>query len=258
MQPCKRRRQNPAGPEHDSDERQKLRLALRMANMMLHFGMPRCGAQLVGLLYWLGQVRQDETLDTVEYFAGQQEVTNSFQRAGFRSVAYELKRDAECMNILSDLGYVFALSVAAQVRPGGFALLAPVCSTWVWICRHSVKRSYFNPLGDSGMACVRDANIMVSRCVILVLLLASRGVMVVLEQPSSSLMQYPAREHANKNPERPNRPSNCNRQNQSVRSESFPASSQLSPKPFICSRCFMLSRSYCPRPKGTIRDSRRC
>ena len=165
--------------------------ALLMANMALAFGVPRCAAQLVGMLYLLGQVCSTRPLDAVEYFAGKQAVTNGFRSFGFVSVGYEVLDDPLCMDLLTDVGYIFALSLACQVRAGGFALLAPVCSTWVWICRHSVKRSYFKPLGDSQMRCVREANIMVARCVILVLLLSARGVMVVLEQPVSSLMQCP-------------------------------------------------------------------
>ena len=166
---------------------------VRLCNRALEFGVPLCAVQVMALLHWLGHVNLQTPLDCVEYFAGQQAVTNGFRAAGFRSVAYEVKRDSVCMDILSDAGYAFAVALACQLQPGRFSLLAPVCSTWVWMCRHSAQRGYFQPLGNKSSEVVQSANVMVSRCVLLVMIMCSKGCMVVLEQPASSLMQYPAR-----------------------------------------------------------------
>ena len=72
---------------------------------------------------------------------------------------------------------------------GGFAHFAPVCSTWVWVSRHSTSRSYIHPLGRPGQQIVGEANIMVARVVLLTALLMGRGVWVTIEQPVSSLMR---------------------------------------------------------------------
>ena len=52
------------------------------------------------------------------------------------------------MDILGVVGYTWAIVQCMRLLPGGFCLMAPVCSTLVWISRSSVGRSYFQPLGN--------------------------------------------------------------------------------------------------------------
>ena len=49
--------------------------------------------------------------------------------------------------------------MALRLKRGGFALLATVCSTWVFINRATSGRSIWNPLGRRGVKCVEDANV---------------------------------------------------------------------------------------------------
>ena len=93
------------------------------------------------------------------------------------------------MNMLSPAGFLFSLGVALRIIRGGFAHFAPVCSTWVWVSRHSTSRSYIHPLGRPGQQIVGEANIMAARVVLLTALLIGRGVWVTIEQPVSSLMR---------------------------------------------------------------------
>ena len=71
---------------------------------------------------------------------------------------------------------------------GGHSHFGTVCSTWVWMCRHTTKRSAANVLGDLERTKVVHANVMVSRCALLMVLLWARAVTTMLEQPGSSLM----------------------------------------------------------------------
>ena len=49
------------------------------------------------------------------------------------------------------------------------------------------------PLGDDSVNCVAIGNVMVARCVLIILLAASRGIFWVLEQPRGSLLEmHPA------------------------------------------------------------------
>eukprot|EP00969_Alexandrium_andersonii_P173558 7672810-Alexandrium_andersonii.AAC.1 len=61
------------------------------------------------------------------------------------------------------------------------------------MCRNTTGRREWKPLGDQRRAAARSANIMVSRVVMLVMFLMARGVMVLLEQPTSSVMWLPGR-----------------------------------------------------------------
>ena len=99
------------------------------------------------------------------------------------------QEDGIAMNMLSPAGFLFSLGVALRIIRGGFAHFAPVCSTWVWVSRHSTSRSYIHPLGRPGQQIVGEANIMVARVVLLTALLIGRGVWVTIEQPVSSLMR---------------------------------------------------------------------
>lgn len=45
-------------------------------------------------------------------------------------------------------------------------------------------------MGDASVSCVDTGNKMVARCILLILLAASRGIFWVLEQPRGSLLQH--------------------------------------------------------------------
>lgn len=62
-----------------------------------------------------------------------------------------------------------------------------MCSSWVWMCRHTTGRSELNVMGR-GSATTLNANIMVSRVVLLFRLAVARGAAAIIEQPVSSLM----------------------------------------------------------------------
>lgn len=129
-------------------------------------------------------------LVALEYFAGVGNVARAFAEAGYASYGFELKKNRVAMDILSPTGFAFAIKLAMQTCRGGFAWFAPVCSTWVWVSRYSTNRSAIYPMGNPGQPCVTDANVMISRVVLLVSIFLARGCWVVIEQPSSSLMQY--------------------------------------------------------------------
>ena len=73
--------------------------------------------------------------------------------------------------------------------PGGGKLTAPVCSSWVFMSRGSTARSAGFPLGKECKLC-EEANTMVSRVCILLLLCAARQIWFVLEQPCNSLLEH--------------------------------------------------------------------
>ena len=83
-----------------------------------------------------------------------------------------------------------ALVLVLRTCPGGLLFLAPVCSSWVFMCLGTSRRNRYDSLGNTDLRFVRDANKMVSRCAILILLATALGIYWILEQPLSSLMIF--------------------------------------------------------------------
>ena len=96
----------------------------------------------------------------------------------------------ETKDICSPQGFVICVSMVMSLKGNGLLWLATVCSTWVFICLSVTQRSKIDPLGDTNRACVKTANLMVSRCALIMRLIAAKGGAWVLEQPMSSLMIY--------------------------------------------------------------------
>ena len=106
--------------------------------------------------------------------------------------AYEIKKDPTC-NMVSTHGFMHALILVKRLRPNSLIHMAPVCSSWTWMNRGTNKRSRESPLGDTRLQYIREANVMVARCVMLALLAASLGHLFMVEQPSSLVMDaHPA------------------------------------------------------------------
>ena len=51
-----------------------------------------------------------------------------------------------------------ALTMALRVKRGGFAMLATVCSSWVFMCRSVTERSVWHPLGNQKIKFVELGN----------------------------------------------------------------------------------------------------
>ena len=83
----------------------------------------------------------ERTLHAVEYFAGAREVTKAHHRRGRRVAAFEMKDHPKLCDFTGALGFCYATLLALRLAPGGIALAAPVCSTWVWINRSTSGRS---------------------------------------------------------------------------------------------------------------------
>ena len=120
-----------------------------------------------------------KSLDFVEFFSGDAEVSKAFRRRGKAGVSFDIRHTHE-MDMVTSLGFSHGMQLGLLIRPGGFCLLAPVCSTWVPMSRGSTGRTMSRPLGNPGQACATTANIMVARCVLIVLTLSARGVWWVL------------------------------------------------------------------------------
>lgn len=105
-------------------------------------------------------------------------------------VCLSIERDDDPLfqDLLEIDGFILFLRFCLRLRASGISVLAPVCSSWVWLCRTQTERSIFNPLGNTLRSDVQQANKMVSRVALLLYLLIIKGCIFILEQPQSSLL----------------------------------------------------------------------
>ena len=68
-------------------------------------------------------------------------------------------------------------------------MLAPVCSSYVWINRGTSRRCISRPLGNTRKTYIKVANVMVSRVALMLLLMFVQGILVILEQPKGSMLE---------------------------------------------------------------------
>ena len=106
---------------------------------------------------------------------------------GFTTLTYDIVNSA-LGNILCDAGFERLLTMVSRVRRVGLIVIAPLCSSWCWLSRHSTERSPIEPLGNDAHASVRDGNIMVSRVCLLLRWIMSKGSVFILEQPLQSIL----------------------------------------------------------------------
>jgi len=147
---------------------------------------------LFNILLWLHNcsgVSNEQDTDYIEFFAGVAAVKRHVASMGWKALAYDVDYHSKLHNILGKEGFLTAVQWLRRLRVHGGTHWATVCSTWVWICRATSGRTEDRPLGRPELCrAVDEANMMVSRCALLLLWLQSTCRTWILEQPSSSLM----------------------------------------------------------------------
>jgi hypothetical protein len=82
-------------------------------------GVPHMTLVLVAWIYSAGLVLHRERIDGVEYFAGDQAVTDGLRSRRYLVYPYELKTDPILHDILGATGFAHALALLLRVKPGG-------------------------------------------------------------------------------------------------------------------------------------------
>eukprot|EP00959_Pyramimonas_sp_CCMP1952_P042494 888529-Pyramimonas_sp.AAC.1 len=101
---------------------------------------------------WKSVERPDA--DGTEFFAGQREFSKACWRAGKNVIPFEINDDVPGgqFDMNSDSGFANALHMVLRCKSGSINVLAPVCSTWVWVNRAAAGRSEWDPLGNAKRA----------------------------------------------------------------------------------------------------------
>jgi len=114
-------------------------------------------------LYCMMKLRAfSQDIDAIDFFAGVANVKKGLTMLRYRACAYDIINDEIYQNLLTDEGWLTAFAWVARLKDTGFTHWGTVCSTWVWISRHSTGRSKQRPMGDPSSESTVKANIMVS------------------------------------------------------------------------------------------------
>jgi len=90
---------------------QKRRLRLLHQRMV-----PGVVLELIVLLHLAGL--EHGAIDAAEFFAGMLAITHGLTMCGFRTVAFEMKQDQVCEDMMSRCGFCYALAVVMALEPG--------------------------------------------------------------------------------------------------------------------------------------------
>ena len=133
----------------------------------------------------------ERDLGCVEYFAGRARIHEAFVAEGYDAASFEVFW-TDSMNFNDVFGFINAIMLTLRLRPRALQWFATVCSTWVWVSRGTTWRSQDAPEGPKTLrhrtSRVKEANMQVSRMMLLACVAASRRSRWALEQPATSLM----------------------------------------------------------------------
>ena len=126
-------------------------------------------------------------LHSVELFSGKAANTKGVSAQGLKAIGYD-KTYSNNQDILTNTGFRWAIDLILRVKQGGAVWAAPKCSSWIFMCTSQSKRTNENPAGDKSVSWVREGNEIAKRTIALLMLAASLGAFIYMEQPCSSYM----------------------------------------------------------------------
>lgn len=153
-------------------------------------GVPKAFLRLLFILVMHPGISTVCNVDVIEFFSGVGNLVRAMVDGSLVALPYELLRSQEAMDILKPAGFAVACVMALRLRSNGLAWFGTVCSSWVFLCSATSERTKFLPMGNESLSWVREANLMVSRCCLLMRLVHAKGAWWCLEQPLSSVMVY--------------------------------------------------------------------
>ena len=158
---------------------------------LISFGVPPV---LFGVMAYIARSRHfnGEDLDYVEFFSGKGMLSQGLADEGWRGIAIDLINEPYLQNLMTPEGLLSAISLIMRLLTAlGFNHSGTVCSSWV--CRVGKSQTGLSkdtPLGWREQPCVEHANVMVARASLLQLLCVAKLVTLLVEQPSSSIMDH--------------------------------------------------------------------
>lgn len=157
---------------------------------LLKVKAPKVLISLVLLLSWNSQLgnSSEHSYQFFEIFAGQGRVSAKMHSMGYKVASFDYDYSSKHMDFLGAPGFLLCLHTIMYMDERSLSLWAPDCGSWGIPCRGTSMRSLINPCGFTGFGFVARANVMVSRMVLALLLVVSRCLFFLVEQPSQSLL----------------------------------------------------------------------
>ena len=160
----------------------------------VRFGVPMVFFQTLAYLHF-SEGWQSLHMDCGEWMCGVGVIQSAFAASGLESFGYDRRTRNPLHDILTGPGWMMGLSYLRCSKFFSLHHWGILCSSWVWISRSVSGRSLIDPLGDqqSDFAC--EGNTMVTRMIMFCLFIFARLGVVLIEQPSTSLMSMHPRWH---------------------------------------------------------------
>ena len=156
---------------------------------MLRCGLPMA---LINCLVFLHAVSpRDVSADRphmADLYAGVANMARAFSEKDLVDQQFDMNRHPIFENILKSEGWLTAIRIIRDTRPGGLASFGTVCSSWIYLCRSKSERSLACPEGNTSVRFVRKANTMVARTSYLVVFAVCLWLVILHEQPWTSIM----------------------------------------------------------------------
>lgn len=154
---------------------------------LLRWSLPPKFVAVVLLLLWNTAVVTTQDLDFTELFSGAGAVTRGCWAEGLDGSAIDTDYDARCMDLCTDAGFALSVAQVLRCKPGGFVLIALVCSSFSVMSRHTSGRSFLTPEGKDHRFVI-EGNLLSARVALIIHLCSARGLRWLLEQPSRSIL----------------------------------------------------------------------
>ena len=107
-----------------------------------------------------------------------------------KAVALDCRYGGAAFDLLESAGFVHAVYQACRLKPAASGLLAaPVCSSWVFVSRHSTGRTAANPEGNPSSPSVQAGNLLTARTLVILWIAFALQAWFIVEQPKGSLME---------------------------------------------------------------------
>ena len=161
----------------------------------------------------------------VEFFSGSGKVTWCLKSSGFCGIQFDQDFGGRFNNIFEPAGFArlccnhwsswmcmlsvntFCLLLVSpflrcavlsilRLFPGSLVILAPVCSSFSYMCSSQSRRLFYMPEGDESFSWVKEGNVMSCRVTLLCWLCSALGLVFIVEQPGSEKFgQMPRWQH---------------------------------------------------------------
>lgn len=130
-------------------------------------------------------------LKLLDIFSGKAAVSKYFRDQGQKSEKYDIVEGDHC-DLRTTNGFKHLLHLALRLEEDGLSTVGLPCTSYIFINAGTHKRSSATPYGAEELQYVKDANLLTSRVIMVLMVITVRCAYWLLEQPGTSqLIHHP-------------------------------------------------------------------